>query len=300
MFDFTALKVFADLTRQQAGQRAGETAHVFEDRTTTFGELDARASRIADGLIAAGVGPQARIGYVGMNSDRFFDVVYGSSKANVVPVGREARGEYRGAARAGRERDGGGRRRDRRSAGPRHCCKSGCGRRAARSRDLRCRGLRPREESRISSWMCVRPVTTIAPPAPVPTFRIPASFAVVGSAAARLDPDPPGSGPRGPSLSGRTVAASGSSSFTKATPSRMSSRGWLSGGLLPPGRSEAEAAGEPSRDRPGVWTTGCRSTTRDSPRHGQLAAAAVVRRLRIRQTDIVFTIPRSSGREIAT
>jgi acyl-CoA synthetase (AMP-forming)/AMP-acid ligase II len=87
MFDFSDLKVLADLTRQQASRRPDDIAHVFEDRTTTFGELDVRASRIANGLLAAGVKPQSRIGYVGMNSDCFFEVVYGSFKANAVLVG---------------------------------------------------------------------------------------------------------------------------------------------------------------------------------------------------------------------
>jgi acyl-CoA synthetase (AMP-forming)/AMP-acid ligase II len=87
MFDFTDLKSLADLTRQQARRRSGQPAHVFEDRTTTFGELDARASRIANGLLADGVAPHARVGYIGMNSDRFFEVVYGCFKANAVLVG---------------------------------------------------------------------------------------------------------------------------------------------------------------------------------------------------------------------
>ncbi len=87
MFDFTDLKVLADLTRQQARLRPEEIAQIFEERTTTFAELDRNASRIANGLIALGARPQARIGYIGMNSDRFFETVYGCFKANVVPVG---------------------------------------------------------------------------------------------------------------------------------------------------------------------------------------------------------------------
>ncbi|MFN2375984.1 MAG: long-chain-fatty-acid--CoA ligase, partial [Candidatus Binatia bacterium] len=74
-------------TRQQARRRPGDVAHVFEDRTTTFGELDARASRIANGLVALGVAPRARVGYMGFNSDSFFEVVYGCFKANAVLVG---------------------------------------------------------------------------------------------------------------------------------------------------------------------------------------------------------------------
>jgi fatty-acyl-CoA synthase len=87
MFNLDALKSCADITRVQARERPEAIAHVFEDRTTTFAELDARASRIANGLIALGVKPQTRVGFIGMNSDRFFEVVYGCFKANAVLVG---------------------------------------------------------------------------------------------------------------------------------------------------------------------------------------------------------------------
>ncbi len=87
MFDLDAIKTCADITRSQAKTRPGDIAQVFEDRRTSFGELDARASRIANGLIGLGLKPQARIGYIGMNSDRFFEAVFGSFKANVVLVG---------------------------------------------------------------------------------------------------------------------------------------------------------------------------------------------------------------------
>lgn len=87
MFDFTDLQSMSDLTRQQARCRPSEVAHVFEERETTFGELDKRASRIANGLIAADLPPQGRVGYLGMNSDLFFEAVYGCFKANAVLVG---------------------------------------------------------------------------------------------------------------------------------------------------------------------------------------------------------------------
>ncbi len=87
MFDLDAIKTCADITRSQAKARPGEIAQVFEDRRTSFADLDTRASQIANGLIAMGVKPQARIGYIGMNSDRFFEAVFGSFKANVVMVG---------------------------------------------------------------------------------------------------------------------------------------------------------------------------------------------------------------------
>ncbi len=87
MYDFSTLKVCADITRQQAAKRPDDLAHWFEGRTTSFAELDLRASRIANGLIEYGVKPQARVGYMGMNSDRFFETVYGCFKANAVLVG---------------------------------------------------------------------------------------------------------------------------------------------------------------------------------------------------------------------
>jgi len=87
MFDLDAIKTLADITRSQAKVRPGEIAQVFEDRRTSFGDLDTRASQVANGLIAMGIKPQARIGYIGMNSDLFFETVFGSFKANIVLVG---------------------------------------------------------------------------------------------------------------------------------------------------------------------------------------------------------------------
>ncbi|BCW87836.1 Long-chain-fatty-acid--CoA ligase FadD13 [Alphaproteobacteria bacterium SO-S41] len=87
MFELEAMRNLGDITRIQARRRPDEIAHVFEDRTTTFGELDTRATQIANGLIALGLKPQARVGYIGMNSDRFFEVVYGCFKSNTVMVG---------------------------------------------------------------------------------------------------------------------------------------------------------------------------------------------------------------------
>lgn len=87
MFDLDVLKSCADIIRHQAKSRPDGIAHIFEDRTTTFGQLDARASQIANGLIALGIKPQSRVGYIGLNSDRFFEVVYGCFKANAVLVG---------------------------------------------------------------------------------------------------------------------------------------------------------------------------------------------------------------------
>ncbi|MBK9610517.1 fatty acid--CoA ligase [Candidatus Amarobacter glycogenicus] len=76
----------ADVTRGHAMTIGERIALVCEGRETTFAELDRRASRVANGLIAAGIGPQARIGYLDRNSDRFFEVLFGAAKANDVMV----------------------------------------------------------------------------------------------------------------------------------------------------------------------------------------------------------------------
>ena len=78
--------VLADVFRAQARKQAGARAQIFGDRVTTYAELDRRASQIGNGLIALGGAPQARIGYLGKNSDLYFELLLGALKANVVLV----------------------------------------------------------------------------------------------------------------------------------------------------------------------------------------------------------------------
>ena len=86
MYDFSGLKVLADIPRQQAKKRGNSTAMHFQGRETSYAALDTHTSQVANGLIAFGLKPHARIGYMGMNSDIFFEVLLGSFKANVVMV----------------------------------------------------------------------------------------------------------------------------------------------------------------------------------------------------------------------
>ena len=75
-----------DALRLQAKARGAVTALAFEGRRETFAELDARASQVANGLRAAGLAPGSRIAYLGKNSDRYFELLFGAAKAGVVPV----------------------------------------------------------------------------------------------------------------------------------------------------------------------------------------------------------------------
>ncbi len=61
-------------------------AFVFEDHVTSFAELDARSDRVAQALQASGIGPGARVAYIGRNTDVFFELLYGAMKAGVVTV----------------------------------------------------------------------------------------------------------------------------------------------------------------------------------------------------------------------
>ena len=87
MLDFSRLKSVADISRIHAVDRPGAVALDFKGRTTSFGELDAHASRVAQGLLELGLKPGGRICYLGKNIDRYFEVLLGSFKARGVVVG---------------------------------------------------------------------------------------------------------------------------------------------------------------------------------------------------------------------
>jgi long-chain acyl-CoA synthetase len=61
----------------------------FEGRITTFAEFDERTNRAAIGLHALGVRKGERIGYLGKNTDAFFEMWYGAMKLGAVmtPIG---------------------------------------------------------------------------------------------------------------------------------------------------------------------------------------------------------------------
>jgi acyl-CoA synthetase (AMP-forming)/AMP-acid ligase II len=87
MFDFSRLKSVADISRVHAVERPDAVALDFNDRITTYGALDEYASKVAQGLIGLGQKPGARVGYLGKNTDRYFEVLLGAFKARAVIVG---------------------------------------------------------------------------------------------------------------------------------------------------------------------------------------------------------------------
>ena len=76
----------AEITRSHAAERPDKPALICDDRTLTYADLHAESSRVANALLAAGVGPQDRVGFVGKNIAEYFTVVYGAAKINAVTV----------------------------------------------------------------------------------------------------------------------------------------------------------------------------------------------------------------------
>ena len=64
--------------------QAGDPAILFHDETVTYGDLDARASRVAGALTALGLRPDDRIVVLVHDRPQFFDVYLGAMKAGAV------------------------------------------------------------------------------------------------------------------------------------------------------------------------------------------------------------------------
>ncbi|MEM7337173.1 MAG: long-chain-fatty-acid--CoA ligase [Actinomycetota bacterium] len=76
----------ADITRTHAAARPDKAAIVCDERTLTFAELDREANQVANALIAAGVGSQDRVGFIGKNIAEYFTLLFGGAKVNAVTV----------------------------------------------------------------------------------------------------------------------------------------------------------------------------------------------------------------------
>ncbi len=86
MFDQASIKCVADIARAQAKLRPDSVAMDFEGRLTSYAELDSRASQIANGLEALGLKQCSRVGFLGKNSDRYFELFFGCTKSKTVLV----------------------------------------------------------------------------------------------------------------------------------------------------------------------------------------------------------------------
>jgi long-chain acyl-CoA synthetase len=81
-----AIATVADITRHHAQARPDRVALRFEGDTITYAELDRRANQVAQGLVAAGIGPGTRIAILAKNCAAFFELWFGAAKIGAVMV----------------------------------------------------------------------------------------------------------------------------------------------------------------------------------------------------------------------
>jgi acyl-CoA synthetase (AMP-forming)/AMP-acid ligase II len=75
-----------DLSRAQAARYGDKAALRFAGVDTSYQALDNAATRVAAGLIAQGLRPGDRIGYLGKNDPVYFELLFGAAKAGLVMV----------------------------------------------------------------------------------------------------------------------------------------------------------------------------------------------------------------------
>ncbi|MCP4828389.1 MAG: AMP-binding protein, partial [Proteobacteria bacterium] len=79
-------KTLDDISSHHAAERPQHAAFLFQDRVTTYGDLDRYARQVASGLselVEAG----QRVAVLAKNSDVFFELLLGASKSGAVLVG---------------------------------------------------------------------------------------------------------------------------------------------------------------------------------------------------------------------
>ena len=84
--DHGAMTTLGAIPAYFAKDRPDRIATHFAGRDTTWAELDARANRVANALIAAGLEPGDRVAFIGKGSDEFFELLFGASRAGAVVV----------------------------------------------------------------------------------------------------------------------------------------------------------------------------------------------------------------------
>ena len=76
----------ADVLRHQARERRGRVAIKHGSRSLTFAELDERSSRLAQALLAAGVGPGSRVAHLDRTAPEVVELLFAAAKIGAVAV----------------------------------------------------------------------------------------------------------------------------------------------------------------------------------------------------------------------
>ncbi len=75
-----------DMARLYASETPNKIAFVCDGREQTYQQYNAHCNQVANGLTQMGAPAQGRIGYIGKNSDWYFELLLGGAKANQVMV----------------------------------------------------------------------------------------------------------------------------------------------------------------------------------------------------------------------
>lgn len=84
---FEEVSTLGELSAFNAAERPDREALIFEGRSTSYGQFDRLSNQVANALRDEGLQIGARVGYIGKNSDLFFQLVFGCAKSGAVLVG---------------------------------------------------------------------------------------------------------------------------------------------------------------------------------------------------------------------
>ena len=84
MFDADAISSVADIPREQARLNGARVALDYAGRITSYADFDRATAQVANGLTGLGVKQGGRIAYLGKNSDRFYEVLFGAARMGAV------------------------------------------------------------------------------------------------------------------------------------------------------------------------------------------------------------------------
>jgi long-chain acyl-CoA synthetase len=82
------IKTLGDISRFHKATRPDEIALIYsaDNRQWTFADIDSEGCRVANALIALGVGSQDRVAYLDKNAPEYFTYLFGIAKLNAVSV----------------------------------------------------------------------------------------------------------------------------------------------------------------------------------------------------------------------
>lgn len=81
------VRTLGDLLSFHARERGEREVFLYEGRRSTWSDFDTHVSQVANGLVTLGIAKGVRVGFLGKNSDLFYELVFGSARAGAVSVG---------------------------------------------------------------------------------------------------------------------------------------------------------------------------------------------------------------------